>query len=133
MCFVYYTNKVPVSSLCNSRFPNAPGPIRFEMKYSGVRRNSYQRPGIGTWSAVGYRRWRVFDVSTFYITRYIGCRFEQEKQWVVQKTEIYVKSSPQMIYCKASACYSVVISEFNYVDRYGISVSQMTTDMFQLS
>jgi hypothetical protein len=25
-----------------------------------------------------------------------------------------------MIYCKASACYSVIISEFNYVDRYGI-------------
>ena len=113
-CFcVYYTNKV--SSPYNSRFSNDTGPIRLEMKYSGVRRNFYQISGIGVWSAVGYRRWTVLDVSTFYATRYIGYRFEQGEHLFVQKIQIHVKSTPKMIYCKVSTCYKLVISVFNYV------------------
>ena len=110
---VYHTNKV--SSPYNSRFPNETAPIRLEMKYSGVRRNFYQISGIGVWSVVGYRRSTFLDVSTFYTTRYIGCRFEQREHLFLQKIQIHGKNTPKMIYCKASTCYCLVISVFNYV------------------
>jgi len=94
MFFVYYTNKV--SSPSSKR--NETNQIRDEI-FMGVRRNFYQISGIGAWSAVCYRRWRVFDVTTLYTTRYIVCGFEQGEHLFVQKTQIYVKSTPQMMYC----------------------------------
>jgi len=66
------------------------------MKYSGVSGGC--RGVISRWLPT----MNSLDVSTFYITRYIGCRFEQGENVFDHKTQIHVKSTPKMIYCKVS-------------------------------
>ena len=102
---------VPMLLHCSGYAPdfrpsNDTRPIQFEMYYSLVRRNFFQMTHrwwvkcIWVLSAVGYRRWTVLDLSTFYITlytHYIGCRFEQGENVFPQNIQIHEKSTPRMI------------------------------------
>jgi len=64
-------------------------------------------------SVIGHRS--VISRGLQTMKSYIGCRFEHGEHLFVQKIHIHVKSTPKMIYCKASTCYSLVISVVNYV------------------
>ena len=44
-----------------------------------------------------YRRKTVWDVPTFYITHYIGCRFEHAEKIFAKKIQIHIKAIPNMI------------------------------------
>jgi hypothetical protein len=41
-----------------------------------------------------YRRKTVLDVPTFYITHYIGCRFEHAEKIFAEKIQIHIKAFP---------------------------------------
>ena len=44
-----------------------------------------------------YRRKTVLGVPTFYITHYLGCRFEHAENIFAKKIQIHIKAIPNMI------------------------------------